>query len=211
MIEFVIGSALAASAGLNAWMPLFLLGLADRFLPAVELPQAWSWISSDVALWVMGILLVLEIVADKIPAVDSINDIIQTALRPAAGGVAFSAGAGAQTAAVTDPAALFSESSAGLWISLGVGVVIALAVHAAKALARPVLNAATGGLAAPLLSTGEDAASFGLAAAAIIVPIVAALLLIGLIVVIVVVLRRRSRIRREKRERAQSAPSPAAR
>ncbi|MEV4738340.1 MULTISPECIES: DUF4126 domain-containing protein [unclassified Microbacterium] len=195
MIEFVIGTSLAASAGLNAWMPLFLLGLADRLLPPVELPSAWAWLSSDLALWIVGALLVLEIVADKIPALDSINDVIQSILRPASGGIAFGAGAGAQTVAVGDPASFFADSA---WVPVAVGIVIALAVHVIKATARLAANATTGGLAAPVLSTAEDGASFALAAAAILGPILAAVLLLALIVLVIVLLRRRARRRRER-------------
>lgn len=193
MIEFLIGSSLAASAGLNAWMPLFLLGLADRFLPAVDLPTGWSWISSDISLWVLGVLLVLEIVADKVPALDSINDVIQSALRPASGGIVFGAGASAQTLAVDDPAAFFSNNA---WVPVATGVAIALGVHVVKASGRVAANAVTGGLAAPVLSTAEDGASFVLAALAILVPVLSVIFLIGLIVAAVVLLRRLRRRRR---------------
>lgn len=196
MIEFIVGSSLAAAAGLNAWMPLFLLGLADRLLPAVALPGGWSWLSSDLALWVVGVLLVFEIVADKVPALDSVNDVLQSIVRPAAGGIAFGAGAGAQTIAVEDPASLFAD---GAWGPVVAGVVIALVVHVVKATARLAANTATGGLAAPVLSTAEDGFSFLLAAAAIIVPAVAALLLIALVVAAVVLLRRRARRRTDQR------------
>jgi len=194
MIEFLIGSSLAASAGLNAWMPLFLLGLADRFLPAVNLPAGWSWIGSDIALWVLGALLVLEIVADKVPALDSINDVVQSVLRPASGGIVFGAGASAQTVAVDDPSTFFSQNT---WVPIVTGIVIALVVHVTKATARLAANTVTGGLAAPVLSTAEDGASFLLAALAIIVPVLAGLLLIGLIVTVIMMFRRRRR-RREK-------------
>ncbi|GAB3598799.1 DUF4126 domain-containing protein [Microbacterium tumbae] len=204
MIEFLIGSSLAASAGLNAWMPLFLLGLADRLLPAVELPSGWTWISSDIALWILGGLLVLEIVADKIPALDSINDVVQTVLRPAAGGVVFGAGSSAQTVAVDDPSTFFSENT---WVPIVTGVVIALVVHATKATARVAANTMTGGLAAPVLSTAEDGASFLLAGLAIVVPVLAGLLLIALIVCAVVFLRRRSRRRRERAEASAGGAS----
>lgn len=187
MIEFIIGTSLAASAGLNAWMPLFLLGLSDRLLPAVDLPAGWAWLSSDIALWIVGGLLVLEIVADKIPALDSINDIVQSILRPASGGIAFGAGASAQTVAVDDPSTFFSTNT---WVPIVVGIAVALVVHVVKATGRVTANAVTGGLAAPVLSTVEDGASFALAAAAIIVPILALLLLVGLIVAAVVVARR---------------------
>jgi hypothetical protein len=192
VIEFIVGSSLAAAAGLNAWMPLFLLGLADRFLPAVELPTGWSWLSSDLALWIVGALLVFEIVADKIPALDSVNDLLQSIIRPAAGGVAFGAGASAQTVAVDDPASFFSSGS---WIPIITGIAIALVVHVVKATARVAANATTGGLAAPVLSTAEDGASFLLAAAAIIIPVLAAVLLVGLVVTAIVLLRRRARKR----------------
>lgn len=199
MLEFVIGSSLAAAAGLNAWIPLFLLGLAAKLLPAVALPAGWSWLGSDVALWIIGVLLVLEIVADKIPALDSLNDVVHSIIRPAAGGIAFGAGASARTVAVDDPGAFFSEHT---WIPIVVGIVIALAVHAAKATGRVTANAATAGVAAPVLSTTEDIAAFVLSAAAILVPVVAAILLVGLIVAIIVVMRRRS-LRRRARTRAE--------
>jgi hypothetical protein len=199
VIEFVIGTSLAASAGLNAWMPLFLLGLADRVLPAVQLPPTWSWLSGDLALWIIGALLLLEIVADKIPALDSVNDVIQSILRPAAGGIAFGAGSSAQTIAVDDPASFFSENT---WVPVVVGIAIALVVHVVKATARVAANATTGGLAAPVLSTAEDGASFALAAAAIVIPVLAAVLLVGLIVVIVAAVRRRARRRRERSDQS---------
>lgn len=188
MIEFVIGSGLAASAGLNAWMPLFLLGLADRLIPAVQLPSGWSWLSGDITLGVMGALLVLEIIADKIPVLDSVNDIVQSVLRPASGGIAFGAGAGARTIAVDDPAAMFTDSA---WLPILSGVLIALAVHVVKALGRLAANAVTGGLAAPVISTVEDGASLLLAVTAIVVPLLALVLLAGLVAAAVVILRRR--------------------
>lgn len=196
MIEFIIGTSLAASAGLNAWMPLFLLGLADRLVPAVELPSAWAWLSSDLALWVSAALLILEIIADKIPALDSVNDMVQSVLRPAAGGIAFGAGSGAQTIAVDDPAALFTDNA---WVPVVTGIAIALVVHVVKATARVAANTTTGGLAAPVLSSVEDGASFALAAAAIVVPVVAAMMLVGLVVAVIVLLRRRARRRRARR------------
>lgn len=193
MIDVVIGSSLAAAAGLNAWMPLFLLGLAARLVPAVSLPAGWSWLSSDVALWIIGILLVLEIVADKIPALDTVNDIVHSIIRPAAGGIAFGAGTAARTVAVDDPGTFFSEHT---WIPVVSGIAIALVVHIVKATGRIAANTATVGVAAPVLSTGEDLASFALSVSAILVPLLAAALLIALIATVVVAVRRRTRRRR---------------
>lgn len=199
MLEFLAGTGLAAAAGLNAWMPLFVLGLADRLLPAVELPAAWAWVSSDVALWITGILLLVEIVADKVPAVDSINDVIQTVIRPAAGGVVFGAGSSAQTVQLNDPASFFADNA---WVPIVVGVLIALAVHGVKAVVRPAANVATAGVAAPVVSTAEDVMSFSLAALAIFFPLLVVLVLAVLVVAAVALLRRR------RRTVSRGAPEP---
>jgi hypothetical protein len=200
VLEFLVGSGLATAAGLNAWMPLLVLGLADRFVPAVELPAAWSWLSSDLALWILGILLVLEIVADKIPAVDSINDVVQTVLRPAAGGISFGAGSTAETIRIEDPSTFFQDNA---WVPIVSGVVIALVVHAFKSLLRPAANVATGGLAAPVVSTAEDVTSLTLSIVAIVVPILVIVVIAGLIVAVVIALRRRARRRRDAASRAR--------
>lgn len=199
MLEFLVGSGLATAAGLNAWMPLFVLGLADRFVPVVELPPGWAWLSSDVALWVVGALLVVEIVADRIPAVDSVNDAIQTVVRPAAGGIAFGAGSSAETVRVDDPDLLTGTA----WVPIALGVVIALAVHVVKAAVRPVANLATAGVAAPVVSTIEDVTSLSLSVLAIVVPVVALLVIAGLVVAAVLALR----TARRRRAARQAPPS----
>lgn len=205
MLEFLVGSGLAAAAGLNAWMPLLLLGLADRFVAAVELPAAWAWLSGDVALWITGILLVVEIVADKIPAVDSVNDVLQTVVRPASGGIVFGAGATSETVRVSDPSALLVDNA---WVPIVAGIVIALLVHAVKATARPIANLATAGIAAPLVSTAEDVSSFALALTAIFAPIVAAVLLVGLVIAAVLVFRRRRRLRTQRADTRSTRALP---
>lgn len=199
----MVGSSLAAAAGLNAWMPLLVLGLADRFIPAVQLPAAWSWLSSDVALWIIGALLVLEVVADKIPAVDSVNDVVQTLVRPAAGGVVFGAGAGAESVAVDDPSALVAD---GGWIPIVIGIAIALGVHALKAIARPVANAATAGVAAPVVSSIEDASSLALSILALLAPLLGFVILVGGVVTAVWGL---ARLRRRQRRRAAMSDGSA--
>ena len=63
-----------------------MLGLLSRFTDLVTLPQGWAWLENGWVMTIVGVLLAVEIVADKIPALDSINDAIQTfgARRPAA-------------------------------------------------------------------------------------------------------------------------------
>ena len=128
----------------------------------------------------LAVLLALEVVADKIPGVDSVNDIVQTVVRPVAGGIAFGAGSSSQTAVVTDPEA-FVQS--GQWVPIVIGIVLALVVHGAKATVRPVVNVATLGAGAPVVSTVEDATSVGLSFAAILAPLLVLVALVGLVLV----------------------------
>src|SRR5690554_1658255 len=102
MLEFLTGTGLALAAGVNAYIPLLVIGLASRFLDFVQLPDAWQWLENEWVLGVLGVLLVIEFFADKIPVVDSINDWVQTVVRPASGGLAFGSGSSAETLAVQD-------------------------------------------------------------------------------------------------------------
>jgi hypothetical protein len=201
MLEVLTGSGLAVAAGLNAYIPLLILGLAGRSFEFVELPAAWVWLENPWVLAILGVLLVIEVIADKVPVVDSINDWIQTLVRPAAGGIAFGTGAASETAVVTDPATFFSSNA---WVPVAIGAVLALGTHLAKMLARPALNAATAGAAAPVVSAAEDISSVLLSFMALIVPVVGIIALLGLIAIVV------WRIRRVRRTRASlHAPTSA--
>lgn len=190
-----MGSGLAAAAGLNAYIPLLLVGLSSRFFDWVQLPPAWAWLGNEWVLVILGVLLIIEVVADKIPVVDSVNDWIQTIVRPAAGGILFGAGTTSQTAAITDPASFFASNQ---WVPIVIGILLALVVHAGKTFTRPVANAATVGFAAPLLSTLEDASSVVLSILAILAPIFVILGLGGLLVGLLALFRRGLRRRRSR-------------
>ena len=98
MFEVLTGTGLAASAGLNAYIPLLIVGLLARFTDLFDLPDPWQWLSNGWVIAIMAVLLVVEVVADKVPVLDHINDVLQTAIRPAAGGLVFGAGAAPPTA-----------------------------------------------------------------------------------------------------------------
>lgn len=188
MLELLTGSGLAMAAGLNAYVPLLGLGLLSRFTDVLELPTGWAWIESTPALVVLAVLLAVEMVADKVPVVDSVNDVLQTAVRPAAGGIVFAAGATSQTAAVPDPAVLLQDWR---WVPVVLGVLLALMTHTTKTLARPVVNASTGGVGAPVVSAAEDASAVGLVLASLLLPVLVALLVVVLLVLAVLAVRRR--------------------
>jgi uncharacterized membrane protein len=204
VLEMLTGAGLASAAGLNAYIPLMVVGLLARYTELITLPSGWSWLESGWVLLILGVLLAVEVVADKVPAVDSVNDVVQTFVRPTAGGLAFAAGAGSETLTVEDPADLFTQK---LWVPILIGVLIAFTVHGVKAFARPVLNVGTAGVAAPVVSTAEDTASVGLSLAAIIIPILVVVFLIGLIWLGVRVLRKRRQRRLAARARSGSLPS----
>ncbi|WP_102144847.1 DUF4126 domain-containing protein [Mycobacterium hubeiense] len=176
-MEMLTGFGLATAAGLNAYIPLLALGLLSRFTDLVTLPHGWAWLENGWVMTIVAVLLVVEVIADKIPALDSINDTIQTFVRPTAGGIVFGSGTAAETAAVADPGA-FAQS--GQWIPIAIGVVTALVVSLTKSAVRPAANVATAGVAAPVLSTVEDATSVGLVFIAILIPVLVLVVLLAL-------------------------------
>ncbi|BBZ32294.1 DUF4126 domain-containing protein [Mycolicibacterium confluentis] len=168
MEQLLTGLGLSSAAGLNAYIPMLMLGLLARFTDVVNLPQGWSWMENGWVLAILAVLLIVEVVADKVPALDSINDTVQTFVRPAAGGIVFGSGTAAQTAAVADPG---EWAQSGQWVPVVIGVVIALVVSLTKSAVRPAANVATAGVAAPVLSTLEDVTSVGLVLVALLLPV----------------------------------------
>lgn len=204
MLELLTGAGLATASGLNAFIPMLALGLLSRFTDLVNLPSAWAWLENPWVLGIIGVLLVCEIVADKIPAFDTVNDWIQTLVRPTAGGIVFGAGTASETAAVTDPASWWASNA---WVPVVIGIVTALAVHLLKAGTRAAANTVTGGTAAPVLSIGEDAVSVGLVFSAILVPIfvLVVLVVLGLLVWLLFRQFQKTRDARRARQAARRA------
>lgn len=172
---------LSASAGLNAYIPLLTVALLAKFTDLIKLSEPWNALTSW---WIIGLLLVLSVIeffADKIPAVNHVNDIIQTFVRPAAGAIVFAASAHALT-----------EVSPIL--SIGAGILVAGSVHAVKSLAvRPAITATTAGTANVPVSIAEDLISTALSILAVVLPVVIACVLVLITTYIIWRLYRRSR------------------
>lgn len=194
-MELLTGFGLATAAGLNAYIPLLALGLLARFTELVNLPHAWAWLENGWVIAIVAVLLTVEVVADKIPALDSVNDVVQTFVRPTAGGIVFGSGTAAETNAVADPGAF---ATSGQWVPVVVGVGIALVVHLTKTAVRPVANVATAGVAAPVLSTIEDVTSVGLVFVALLFPVLVVVVVVGLAWAGWSLLRRRRRRSRSR-------------
>lgn len=185
-MELLTGSGLAISAGLNAYVPLLLVGLLGRFTELVSLPSAWAWLSGDVALIVLGVLLLVEVVADKVPSVDHVNDLLQTVVRPTSGGIVFAAGG----APVDDAGQILS---AGTVLPVVAGVLLALLTHLAKAGLRAGVNLSTAGVGAPVASSVEDVFSVSLSLLALLLPLLVLVAVVGAVATLVGVRRRRRR------------------
>ena len=195
MLEVLTGSGLAASAGLNAYIPLLLMGLLSRYTDLVELPSGWQWLGNGWVVLILAVLLAVEVVADKVPVVDHVNDVVQTVVRPTAGGLAFGAGAGSETVTVSDPDTFFSSHQ---WVPVVVGVVIALGVHQRNAAPPPGINPTTAGVGAPVASTAEDATSVVMSVVALLLPVLVLVFLLGLVFFVPWLFRRRRERRRER-------------
>jgi hypothetical protein len=157
---------LSASAGLNAYIPLLVISLLSKFTDLITLRKPWDALESW---WIIGLLILLSLIeffADKIPAVNHANDIIQSFIRPAAGAIAFAASANI----ITDIHPV---------LSLGLGLLVAGGVHAVKSLAvRPAVTATTGGVGNVPVSMAEDLTSTVVSILSVVMPVLIACLLV---------------------------------
>jgi len=172
---------LSASAGLNAYIPLLAVGLIGHYFPQIlSLASPWDTLASPWIILLLCILVIIEMLADKLPAVNHVNDLIQTLVRPAAGAIAFAASA--KVVSNVNPV-----------LALACGLLIAGTVHVAKSGAvRPMVTATTGGVGNVPVSIAEDIVSTVLSVLAIVLPLIVGTLLIVLAAFIIYWLYRRS-------------------
>lgn len=166
MLAALTGAGLSAAAGLNAYIPFLIVALVARYTEVINLPAQFAWIESGWAIGLASVLLVSEMVLDKVAVVDSINDMIGTVIRPATGGLIFAATQAAED--FEEGSTFFAENP---WIGVAMGVGTAAVIHTGKAASRPLINATTLGAGAPVASTAEDASAIGLSLIAIFLPV----------------------------------------
>ncbi len=169
ILAVLLGLGLSASTGLNTFIPLLMLSGAARFnIAGIELGEKFGWLTSDVGLTVLIVAAVVEIIADKVPAVDHFLDTVGTFIRPAAATLATAA---ALTGADVDP-------TMAAVIGFVVGTPTSLTFHTLKAGTRVASSAATLGCANPVLSLIEDVLSFAFSILAIFAPLLVPVLLV---------------------------------
>lgn len=171
---------LSASAGLNAYIPLLVVSLMARFTDWINLSSPWDTLTSW---WVIGLLILLSVVeffADKLPAVNHVNDVIQSFVRPAAGAIVFAASTGNMQAKPI--------------LMMVMGLLVAGGVHTVKAAAvRPALTATTAGAGNVPVSIVEDIVSTLLSILAVIIPVIIAAIIILAVTTIIWWIWRRNR------------------
>ncbi len=171
---------LSASAGLNAYIPLLVIAVLAKFTGLIKLNSPWDALTSW---WIIGLLLVLSLIeffADKVPAVNHVNDVIQTFVRPAAGAIAFAASA--HTIADVHPV-----------IALAAGLLVAGSVHAVKAVAvRPAVTATTAGAGNIPVSMLEDALATVVSFVSVAIPVLILILFLIILAWLLWILWRRA-------------------
>jgi len=170
VITGILGAfGLSASAGLNAYIPLLVVSLLAKFTNLITLSKPWDVLTSWWTIGVLTVLVLVEAIADKVPAVDHVNDAIQTFIRPTAGAIVFAASAGN----VTEVSPV---------LSLICGLLVAGTVHTVKSVAvRPLITATTAGVGDPVVSTAEDIAATVISVLSIALPILMLVVLVLLI------------------------------
>lgn len=177
---------LSTSAGLNAYIPLLVVAIIGRVSTMtswnlIRLREPWDTLTSWWIIGLLAVLLVIEMTVDKIPAADTINDVVHTVIRPAAGAILFAANANA----ITDIHPV---------LALSCGLFLAGGVHAVKATARPVVTATTAGVGNPVVSVLEDVLATIISILSVLIPVLmAAILVVVLTTLAWLWWRRRSR------------------
>ena len=160
VLAILLGLGLSASTGLNTFLPLLLLSASARFqIAGVTLGEKFEWLTSDVAIVVLIVATLIELIADKVPAVDHFLDSIGTFVRPVAGSVAVAS-------VLTDVDPVVAAV-----VGLIIGAPTSFGFHALKAGTRVGSTATTFGCANPVISLIEDLISLGLSALSIFAPL----------------------------------------
>lgn len=163
------GIALAACAGLRAFLPLLVVGIAGRFAN-FQLSEGYQWLSSDGALITFAITVIAETLADKVPVLDHVLDTVGMVIKPAVGTMV--------AASMFVHLAPFPATLLGL----AVGGTIATSVGLAKAKVRILSSLTTGTVLNPVLSFVEDLVATVIAAVALIAPFLALTFIVGIVI-----------------------------
>jgi len=160
------------AAGVNLYATVAILGLASRY-GWVSLPPQFQAFNSDIVIGLAAAMYLIEFFADKIPYVDSLWDVIHTAIRPVGGALIAVTTLGDASPTVEALIALL-------------GGTVAAGSHLTKTSTRAAANASPEPFSNWILSIGEDLFVVGLGYLALKHPI-AALVVAGTLVILILV------------------------
>jgi hypothetical protein len=183
------------TAGINLYATVAILGLAARF-GWVALPPQFAVFDNNYIIGAALVMYVIEFLADKIPWVDTIWDLIHTVIRPVGGALIAVATLGQASPAVAGVAALL-------------GGTVAAGTHMTKTGSRAIVNTSPEPFSNWILSLAEDLFVVGFGFITLKYPIVAlavALILLVLIALFARILWRG--LRRALRGRRASVAGP---
>ena len=158
---------LSSATGLNAYLPLLATGLLAK-VGYLDLGDNFQTLGSWPAILVVAAMFIVDLVGDKIPAVDHIFHTVGMVVHPIAGAIAFAS----QTGVI---------DNVNPTLALVIGAATGGSLHLARSAVRPLSTVSTAGIGNPILSTAEDVTSAVLTALAVLIPILA---IIGIAVVV---------------------------
>ena len=156
------------AAGVNLYATVAILGLAARY-HWVTLPPQFEVSNNNLVIGAAIVLYVVEFFADKIPYVDTLWDMLHTAIRPIGGALIAVATLGEASPAMEGMVALL-------------GGTVAAGSHLTKTSTRAAANASPEPFSNWILSLGEDLFVVGLGFLALQYPIVA----LGVVIILIV-------------------------
>jgi hypothetical protein len=181
------------ASGISGYGVVLILGLAGRVFGADGVPSGLE--RTDV-LVAAAVLFVVDLVADKIPYVDSVWDAVHTVIRPAIGATV--------AALIAGQDGSLNQIAAG-----ATGGLTALASHAVKAGLRAAVNTSPEPASNIAVSAAEDVTVAGVVSLSVLHPVAAAViagvLLLAGITLVVLLFKRIRRFRERWRERRVAA------
>lgn len=168
---------LSSTAGLRAYLPLLILGIAsdirgpdgNALLPVQD---QFHVLGNPLVLAVLAVLVILEFLADKVPGVDHVSDVIHTVIRPVAGALIM----------VGSANTLSDTGTTGKVVAAAIGAVVALATHSMKASTRAAVTTTTAGVGNPIASFLEDVLVVVVILLLVLAPIVGFIALVLLLI-----------------------------
>ena len=196
--QYALAYALTTTAGLRGFLTLFAASVAAHY-HVIHPSGAFAWLASDTATIVLGVFALVELVADKVPALDNALHVVSFAVRPIAG-------------AILVGGTVHTDNPGTLYAGMALGALNSLVVHGSSAAARAASTVTTLGTANAPISAGEDATSiFGIVLAFLhpyIAAILAAIFVLTLIVLVVIIAAVRSGARHGAAAAAKPRPDP---